>query len=309
MVFFAGAARRRRQGHARRPSVRRQPGTFYSGMSNIDIEIGDGNPGAVGVRGTLRAALLPGPHGFPHRLRPGRHPRGRQRDARTSTSMAASTASGPRKPSPGWQFTVVDASFEGQREAAIREREAGLTLIRPHFRNVPTAIAIDAGVPRRALGEGRPHGRHHRSRRRSSAWSNSARTEINIENVVCRRVPVFAAFRESGKKSGRARRDLRGQDVFSHGLNFADIGAVRRDRRHLRSRAAHRHAGSRGVRPPRPAARAIPGSTSARWAPRATASPTTPRPSARPSPRIAPSTCPPASTSSATPSRSSPTPC
>ena len=34
-------------------------------------------------------------------------------------------------------------SFEGQREAAIRERAAGLTLIRPRFSNVPTAIAID----------------------------------------------------------------------------------------------------------------------------------------------------------------------
>ncbi|MEI8341603.1 MAG: glycosyl hydrolase family 28-related protein, partial [Verrucomicrobiota bacterium] len=26
------------------------PGTFYSGMSNIDIEIGNGNPAAIGVR-------------------------------------------------------------------------------------------------------------------------------------------------------------------------------------------------------------------------------------------------------------------
>jgi hypothetical protein len=48
-----------------------------------------------------------------------------------------------RKPSPGWQFTLLDATFEGQREAAIREHEAGLTLIRPQFKNVPTAISID----------------------------------------------------------------------------------------------------------------------------------------------------------------------
>ena len=33
-----------------------------------------------------------------------------------------------RKPSPGWQFTLVDASFEGQRTAAIKTHEAGLTL-------------------------------------------------------------------------------------------------------------------------------------------------------------------------------------
>ncbi len=32
------------------------------------------------------------------------------------------------KPSPGWQFTLLDCSFEGQRESAIFEHEAGLTL-------------------------------------------------------------------------------------------------------------------------------------------------------------------------------------
>ena len=47
--------------------------------------------------------------------------------------------------SPGWQFTLLDSSFEGQREAAIQEHEAGLTLVRDEFRNVPTAVSIDAG--------------------------------------------------------------------------------------------------------------------------------------------------------------------
>ncbi len=45
MVFFAG--RRPRDGSP--PDA--NPGTFYSALSNIDVEIGDGNPGAVGVRG------------------------------------------------------------------------------------------------------------------------------------------------------------------------------------------------------------------------------------------------------------------
>ena len=47
------------------------------------------------------------------------------------------------KTSPAWQFTLIDSVFEGQREAAIREHEAGLTLIRDAFRNMPTAIDID----------------------------------------------------------------------------------------------------------------------------------------------------------------------
>ena len=45
MVFFAGG---RPAGNATPPDA--NPGTFYSAMSNIDIEIQDGNPGAVGVR-------------------------------------------------------------------------------------------------------------------------------------------------------------------------------------------------------------------------------------------------------------------
>jgi hypothetical protein len=40
---------------------------------------------------------------------------------------------------------LIDSTFEGQREAAIREHEVGLTLIRDTFREVPTAIDIDPG--------------------------------------------------------------------------------------------------------------------------------------------------------------------
>jgi hypothetical protein len=52
-----------------------------------------------------------------------------------------------RKPSPAWQFTLIDSTFDGQREAAIRENEAGLTLVHDEFRNVPTAVSIDPTTP------------------------------------------------------------------------------------------------------------------------------------------------------------------
>ncbi len=57
--------------------------------------------------------------------------------------MADGTAILTEKPSPAWQFTLVDSAFEGQRAAAIREHEAGLTLIRDTFRDVAIAIDID----------------------------------------------------------------------------------------------------------------------------------------------------------------------
>ena len=128
-----------------------------------------------------------------------------------------------RTPSPSWQFTAVDAYFEGQRESAIREIQAGLTLIRPHFRKVPTAISIDEGQP-------------------DELWVKDARmedisgpaviisleyaphNEINMENVVCRNVPVFATIRESGRKS-TAPSEIYEVKTFSHGLHYSDIGA------------------------------------------------------------------------------------
>jgi len=53
---------------------------------------------------------------------------------------------------------------------------------------------------------------------------NNPRTEINMENVTCRRVPTFATYRESGKSiSGPA--ETYSVQTFSHGLQYQDIGS------------------------------------------------------------------------------------
>ena len=115
MIFFAG---RRPRDNSPPPDA--TPGTFYSAMSNIDIEIQDRNPGAVGVRARYAQ------HCFLAHM-----------DFRIGSGLAGIPDGGnvvqdahfyggqygiwTRKPSPGWQFTIIDATFEGQREAAIRE--------------------------------------------------------------------------------------------------------------------------------------------------------------------------------------------
>jgi hypothetical protein len=118
----------------------------------------------------------------------------------------------------------VDAYFEGQREAAIREWMAGLTLIRPHFRKVPTAITIDAGFPDELwVKDGRME--DITGPAVIISLEENARTQINMENIVCRGVPTFALFRESGKTTpGLA--GMYETKVFSHGLHYADIGAA-----------------------------------------------------------------------------------
>jgi hypothetical protein len=234
MVFFAGgrpgagrggrgasAGGRGASAGGRPPDA--SPGTFYSAMSNIDIEIGEGNPGAVAVRGTYAqhcflahmdfhiGSGIAGVHDTGNVMEDVRF-YGGQYGIWTHT------------PSPGWQFTAVDAYFEGQREAAIRERAAGLTLIRPHFRNVPSAVTIDDGQPDELwIKDGRME--EVTGPAVVIGLEHNPRTEINMENVVCRRVPVFASLRESGKKM-MVPGEIYEVKTFSHGLHYTDIGAV-----------------------------------------------------------------------------------
>ena len=218
MLFFAGA-----RPSANVPPPDASPGTFYSAISNIDIEIQDGNPGAVGIRAHYAQ------HCFLAHM-----------DFHIGSGLAGIHDGGnvaqdlhfyggqygiwTRKPSPGWQFTVIDATFEGQREAAIREREAGLTLIRPQFKNVPTAISIDAKYSDELwVKDGRMENVSGPAVIISN--ENSARTEINMESVICQRVPVFVAYRESGKRiAGSA--EMYEVKTFSHGLHYEGVGSV-----------------------------------------------------------------------------------
>ncbi len=232
MVFFAGfrpgsvhasSGAGRSFPPANAPPPDANPGTFYSAISNLDIEIQDGNPGAVGVRARYAQ------HCFLAHM-----------DFRVGSGLAGIHDGGnlaqdvhfyggrygiwTRRPSPGWQFTIIDASFEGQREAAIREYEAGLTLIRPRFKNVPTAISID---PEHSDELWVKDGRMEDITGPAVVISNenNAHTEINMENVICRNVPIFAFYRESGKQI-TDRQEMYTVKTFSHGLHFDDMGTA-----------------------------------------------------------------------------------
>ncbi|MGA2564357.1 MAG: glycosyl hydrolase family 28-related protein [Steroidobacteraceae bacterium] len=172
------------------------PGIFYSAMSNIDFEIGRGNPAAIAIR--FHAAQ----HAYLSHM-----------DFHIGSGLAALTQIGneaedlhfyggrygilTEKPSPAWQFTLIDSSFEGQREAAIREHEAGLTLIRDSFRNELSAIDID---PKYSDELWVKDCRFEHISNAAVIISNekSPLTEIGFENAVLQNVPTFARYRESG---------------------------------------------------------------------------------------------------------------
>jgi hypothetical protein len=231
IFFFAGGrpgfgrSRRRNpeSANTNAPVPDANPGTFYSALANVDIEIEDGNAGAVGVRARYAQHCFLAHIDF--RLGP----------ALAAVHEAGNVAEDIRcfggrygfwtsKPSPGWQFTVIDCQFEAQREAAILEREAGLTLIRPQFRRVPTAVAIEPGYADElwvkdarledVSGPAFVFG-----------LENNPRNEINVEGAACRNVPVFAALRESGKQLLAPKKaDTYLVRSFTHGLHYKDLG-------------------------------------------------------------------------------------
>ncbi|MGB7434633.1 MAG: glycosyl hydrolase family 28-related protein, partial [Candidatus Acidiferrum sp.] len=107
---------------------------------------------------------------------------------------------------------------------AIREHEAGLTLIRPQFKDVPTAIAID---PKYADELWVKDARFENITGPAVIISNeyNPRTEINMQNVICEKVPVFASFRESGKRLTGPNETYQ-VSTFSHGFHYEDLGAT-----------------------------------------------------------------------------------
>jgi len=217
LVFFAG----RRPADAGTPPPDANPGTFYSALSNVDLEIGEGNPGAAGVRARYAQ------HCFTSHVEfrigsglAGVHEGGNVAEDVRFVGGEYGVWTGT--PSPGWQYTLLDARFEGQRRASIREQAAGLTLVRPEFRRVPTAIEIE---------DGRSDDLFVKDARFEDvsgpalvvSLERSPRTQVNVENAACLRVPTFALFRESGRTLAAPGLSYVVR-TLSHGLHYADLG-------------------------------------------------------------------------------------
>src|SRR5258706_2625366 len=168
-------------------------GTFYSALSNVDLEIGEGNPAAVALR-THYAQ-----HSFISHV-----------DIHISKGKAGMFDVGNEmedvrffggdygiyttKPSPGWQFMMSDTYFEGQRKAAIRTQEAGLTIVRMNVKNVPTVIEVNPNYHEKLFIE---DSRFDHVSGSAIVISNedNASNQISLKNIYCRNVPVLINYR------------------------------------------------------------------------------------------------------------------
>jgi sugar lactone lactonase YvrE len=222
MIFFAGGRPRHPQADPNFiPDA--NPGTFYSALANIDVAVEAGNPGAIVVRAHYAQHCFLA-HMDLH-LGPalaGIHEGGNVIE--DVHFFGGTHAIWTAKPSPGWQLTVIDSIFEGQREAAILEHEAGLTLIRPHFLRVPAAVEIEPEwVDELWVKDARLE--NISGPAFIFGMEKNPRNEINLEGITCRNVPVFAALRESGKHFVAPAAIYEARN-FSHGLHYSNLGAV-----------------------------------------------------------------------------------
>ena len=218
--------------------------TFFSGMSNIDFELQDGNPAAIAVR-----------------FHVAQHSELTHMNFRIGTARAAVEDIGnqasdihveggeygiiTKRTAPVWQFLLMDSSFEGQRAAAIKTQEAGFTLIRVSFSNMPVALQIAPGEVEQL------YGRDLRMQNiRDAAFvagnARNAHSAVTLVNIACSDVPHFSV----GENPLKAPAGHYVVDRFSQGLM---IGADGRE-----NGIATRHKARAVAHPAQPLATDIP---------------------------------------------------
>jgi hypothetical protein len=195
-------------------------GTFYSALSNVDIRIEDGNPSAVALR-THYAQ-----HSFVSHC-----------DIHTGNGKAGLFDIGnvmedvrffggdygiyTTKASPGWQFMMLDTYFEGQRIAAIKTQQAGLTIVRMSVKNVPKVIDIDPGFWEKLFME---DCQFINVKNAAISFDNEGNDvlQINLRNITCQNVPVIANYLKSNKQT-KAPAPIYKIKKYVYGLQMEDL--------------------------------------------------------------------------------------
>lgn len=161
--------------------------TFYSGISNLDFEIGPGNPAAIAVRFHVAQ------HSFL------RHMRFQVGDGRAAVEDVGNVANDLQieggeygiisvRTAPAWQFLLMDSSITGQHRAGIHTQEVGMTLVRVYIAHTPVAVEITKDMTEQLYGRdlvledisksaivlGDVRKAHH---------------QVTLDRIVCRNVP------------------------------------------------------------------------------------------------------------------------
>lgn len=198
-------------------------GTFYSSIINVDIRIGKGNPNAVGIRAhfaqhcSISSVTIHAGSGRAGIIDAGNH-------LTDVAVFGGDYGLDTGKSSPGWPIMLVNTWFEGQRKAAIRTAEGGITAVRCHIRNVPVGVQIREGSTDRLFMEDCIFEKISGTGVELSDAANAA-TQVNLRNIQCEIVPLFAREAASSYVV-RGISDRYRLNMLTHGLDQEDMTAA-----------------------------------------------------------------------------------
>lgn len=195
-------------------------GTFYSAFSNIDLKIEDGNPAAVALRTHYaQHSFISHCDIFIGKGKAGIFDIGNEmEDVRF---FGGDYGIYTTKASPGWQFMMLDTYFEGQRKAAIKTREAGLTIIRMNVQNVPAVVEVEHNYWEKLYME---DCRFVNVTGPAISFDDedNAHMQVNLRNIACRNVPLLLEYRKSMKQQ-KVSASIYSVQKFVYGLQMSDI--------------------------------------------------------------------------------------
>ena len=197
-------------------------GTFYSALSNIDLKIDEGNPSAVALRTHFAQ------HSFISHcdIHIGKGKAGifdvgnEMEDVRF---YGGDYGIYTTKTSPGWQMMMTDTYFEGQRKAAIKSQEGGLTIVRLQAKNVPVVIDIDPNYEDKIFMEDCLFDNVSETALIISNENNYC-NQISLRNIDCRKVPVLIKYRRSNTQT-LGIGNLYKVKNYTHGANLQNMAA------------------------------------------------------------------------------------
>lgn len=205
-----------------RPVGDANAGTFYSSLINADIRIEKGNPNAVGIRAhfaqhcSISAVTIHAGDGLAGIVDAGNH---LENVAVYGGEFGINTV----KSAPGWPIMLLNTHFEGQRKAAIRTSEGGLTIVRMSAKNVPVAVEIQQDSPDRLFMEDCIF-ENVKETGVILTNANYGATQINLRNIQCKNVPVFSLERYTNERV-LAKGKTYNVSRFTYGFNADNLEA------------------------------------------------------------------------------------
>ncbi|RAI97719.1 pectate lyase-like protein [Chitinophaga skermanii] len=197
--------------------------TFYSALSNIDLQIEDGNPHAV----ALRTHFAQHSYVAHCNINIGKGKAGLFEIGNMIEDVqfyGGDYGIYTTKASPGWQFMMLDSYFENQRISAIKSQEAGFTIVRMQVKNAPSAIQVEHNYWEKIFME---DCRFENISGPAITLSNegNANMQLNIRNLVCSKVPTLVRYPKADSVT-KAPANVYAVKSYTYGLQMNDLKAI-----------------------------------------------------------------------------------